>query len=221
MSSPTATSPRPLILLGGGGHALVVAEAAELAGFTLAGFLDDNPNSPLAPRGDRRPAAPWLGNLEDPAPLRPHLDAGAAWIVAVGDIRLRARLLLAMTRRGEAAAVVHPSAVVSPTARIGPGVYIGPRAVVHSRAIIAPHAIINSGAVVEHDCRIGENAHIAPGAILGGSVTVGPNALVGLGARVLPNLTIGQGGVVGAGAVVVRSVSPGSTVVGVPASPVG
>jgi len=211
-----------LILIGGGGHALVVAEAAQLAGYSLEGFLDDNPHGKLAPDGDRRPAAPWLGKLEDPAAIQQRLDAGARWIVAVGDLTIRARILLGMARRSAgAASVVHPEAFISPTATIGPGTYIGPGAVVHSRAVIGPHAIINSGAIVEHDCTIGENAHIGPGAVIGGSVTIGSNVLIGLGARVLPNLTIGQGGVVGAGGVVVRSVKPGAVVVGVPASSVG
>jgi sugar O-acyltransferase (sialic acid O-acetyltransferase NeuD family) len=211
-----------LILIGGGGHALVVAEAAELEGFALEVFLDDNPVGRIAPDADRRPAAPWLGKLEDLAAIRERLEGGSRWIIAVGDLHIRARLLLGMVRRvGSAATVIHPGAFVSPTAEVGIGAYIGPRAVVHTRARIGPHAIINSGAIVEHDCIVGENTHIAPGAVVGGSVVIGSNVLVGLGARVLPNLTIGQGGVVGAGGVVVRPVAPASVVVGVPASEVG
>lgn len=225
-TTPSATQPAAvdLVLIGGGGHALVVAEAAVLAGMTLAGFLDDNPHGRLAATTADSLRAPCLGRLEDLSLLRQHLERGGRWIIAVGDLGLRSRLLLGMAQRDRlnaaAATVIHPSAWVSPSATVGPGAYIGPRAVVHSRAAVGPHAIINSGAIVEHECRVGENAHIAPGAVLGGSVTVGAGCLIGMGARVLPNLTVGQGGVVGAGGVVVRSVPAGSTVVGVPASPI-
>ena len=196
-----------LILIGGGGHALVVAEAAALAGFTLVGFLDDDADAPLA-RGT--PTARRLGGLADAS-----LIGGGAWIMALGDIARRGRALNDLP--GQAATVVHPSAVVSASAQVGRGVYVGPGAVIHTRAVIEDHAIINSGAIVEHECRIGRNAHVAPGAVLGGRVRVGAGALVGIGSRVLPAVTIGMGCTIGGGAVVVEGVPDTMTVRGVPA----
>ncbi|MBX3358422.1 MAG: NeuD/PglB/VioB family sugar acetyltransferase [Phycisphaeraceae bacterium] len=203
-----------LILIGGGGHALVVAEAALRAGLTLAGFLDDSPASALS-QGE--PHAARLGAMD-----RFDLIGPRAWIIGVGDLSLRERLISAaglLPGLPPAAAVVHPDAVVSPTARLGAGVFVGPGAVVHTRAVVGDHAIINTGAIIEHECHVGANTHIAPGAILGGRVRVGPHSLIGMGCRVLPNLSIGQRGVVGAGSVVLHSVDEGSVVAGVPASP--
>lgn len=220
-------SNRGLIIVGGGGHATVVAEAAALSGRGLFGFFDDSPEpalihwaavlhsaTPEKGSGSLR----RLGRLEDFAAA---IAAGTEWVLGIGDLSLRRALIDGQRARGarsaEAAAVIHPAASCSPTAAVGLGVYLGPTAVVHPRAMVGAHAIINSGAIVEHDCSIGENAHIAPGAVLGGGVTVGEDALVGLGSRILPTLTVGRGAVVGAGAVVVQDVAPGEVVVGVPA----
>ncbi|MEC9373358.1 MAG: hypothetical protein VYC34_05910, partial [Planctomycetota bacterium] len=42
------SDPRSVVLVGGGGHAMVVAEAAIAAGRPLAGFIDDNAEADLA-----------------------------------------------------------------------------------------------------------------------------------------------------------------------------
>jgi len=203
-----------LILIGGGGHALVVAEAARLAGCHLAGFYDDNAQAPCAAK---------LG-LEHFGPLVDFYEASStnpAYIIALGDLRLRAAFLADLGERHATGAwsVIHPHASVAPSAVIGSGAFIGPRAVVHSFAVVHAHAVINTGAIVEHECIIGENAHIAPGAVLAGNVKVARQALVGIGSRVLPGIKVGIGSVVGAGAVVVQDVPEGDTVVGVPAAP--
>lgn len=280
-----------IVLLGGGGHALVVAEAAELAGMVVAGFLDDHAAAPLGAvllpepgsgqgeagsrvraAGEAGPVAA-LGLVPPPMHLgrielgelgltgvghRSGMGVGGgaggggggsvvavgggfhgtegaawcsgldrvgaqAWIVALGDLRVRRGILRAAALRprmqGRARTVIHPSAVVSPTATIGPGTYVGPRAIVHARARVGAHAILNSGCIVEHDCVLGENVHIAPGATLGGTVKVGADTLVGLNATVIPGTAIGAGCLIGAGSVVIRGVPDGQRVAGVPASP--
>lgn len=216
-----------MLIVGGGGHALVVAEAALGLGWSIAGFLDDG-SSPVLATGE--PAARHLGRLGDLAKhVRGEDGRGRAVILAMGDARVRRSVieaLGAMAARDATApplplpppaTIVHPTAVVSPTARLGRGVFVGPRAVVHTRAVVGDHAIINTGAIVEHECVVGENVHIAPGSILGGRARVEPDALVGIGARVMLSRVVGRGAVVGCGAVVIRDVAAGATVAGVPA----
>lgn len=202
---------RPLILLGGGGHALVVADAANCSGHVIMGFFDDDPGAALK----RRMKLDHLGRLDE-------FDAAgrleARLILAFGNLTLRARLLAAHNPPSEqSAAVVSKGAFVSPTATVDPGAFVGPGAVVHAFARVGAHAIINTGAIVEHECEIGENTHIAPGAVLGGDVRVGRDTLIGLGARVLPGVRIGSGCTIAAGAVVIRGVDDGEKVVGMPA----
>ena len=205
-SRPAPSPATGLVLIGAGGHALVVAEAAEMAGFHVLGAYDD----------DTAAAAFRIMRIKNLGPLQSEIAKSAPFILALGDLKLRRRILN-RPLPGSAARVLHPKAIAHTSARIGAGVYIGPAAVVHTFAEIGPHAIINSGAIVEHECTVGENSHIAPGAVLGGRVRIGPDTLIGLGARVLPNLTIGRGCTIGAGAVVVRDVPDRSTLKGVPA----
>jgi sugar O-acyltransferase (sialic acid O-acetyltransferase NeuD family) len=219
-----------LVIIGGGGHAAVVAEAAALRGAgapILAGYLDDAECPAIAEwAAAMRTQSPVTneftrnGGLQSLAGIGP----GRGWIIAVGGIELRRNLIaqLSVLQRdkliGSPSNVVHPRAFISPTAILGAGVFVGPGAIVHPRARVRDHAIINTAAVIEHDCEIGENTHVAPAAALGGGVQIGPDCLIGLGSRVLPTVKIGRGAVVGAGAVVVRDVAPGATVVGVPAA---
>lgn len=201
--------PNGLVIIGGGGHALVVGEAAALAAIAVAGVMDDRADPPAACRGDH--SMPWLG------PIR---AAERPWILGIGDVVAR-RVILGRFApvHQRAATVVHPRAIVSPSATLGRGVYVGPGAIIHSRARVGDHAIINSGAIVEHDCDIGPNSHIAPGTTLGGAARVGTDSLVGLGSAVLPGVWIGDRCVVGAGALVLTNIADGSIVVGMPAKP--
>ena len=198
-----------LVLFGGGGHAVVVAAAAPAAGVGPLGLYDDDPGCAAS----RAPGAvDHLGPLAAcPFPTTP-------WIVALGDLAARARVLARLANaRAAAAPVRHPTAIVSPTAFLGAGVFLAPAAIVHSRAQIGAHAIINTGAIVEHDCRVGENCHLAPRSTLGGDVRIGPNTLVGLGAVILPGVRVGAGCTIGAGAVVLADVPENTRVVGNPA----
>lgn len=211
--------PGTLVLIGGGGHAIVVAESARRAGWTIAGFLDDNPAINLALAGIN---APHLGPLE-PGTIRRAAALGR-FIIAVGDLAARAAILERIAPEVDPAnwaTIIDPSSVLSPSASIAGGVYIGARTVINGRTEVAPHAIINTGAIIEHDASIGAGAHIAPGAILGGAVTIGDEALVGLGAKVLPGMIIGPRAIIGAGAVVNREIEAGATASGVPARPLG
>ncbi len=241
-SGPGARGPAPavtgLTLIGGGGHAVVVAEAAVLAGSTLRGFLDDNPAAALAATLLNQPQLhtppPCLGTLE-----RLELVLGSPMIIAIGQVSFRRTILSALRKLPAAGAtplatasapgnaqaslnpllcpvtIAHPAASISPTATLGRGIYIGPLAVIHSRARIGDHAIINTGAIIEHDCAVGENAHIAPGAILGGGVTVGEDTLIGMGSRILPHVTVGRHATVAAGAIVLDHVPDNATAIGV------
>jgi UDP-perosamine 4-acetyltransferase len=213
--APSAPGGQKLLVIGGGGHARVVTEAARAQGWRVLGFFDDDSSAAIDTE------TPRLGDVAKAGGVEPDgfaLDGTPSCaIVAMGSLELRARLISEL--RGMFGSVIHPSAVISPSAQIGSGVFISASAVVQSRAKIDDHAIINTGAIIEHDCAIHTNAHIAPGAVLGGAVTVGRDTLVGLGARVKPGVRIGAGCTIGAGAVVVRNVADHATVIGVPAKP--
>ncbi|MBX3388118.1 MAG: acetyltransferase [Phycisphaeraceae bacterium] len=209
MQPPASES---IALIGGGGHALVVAEAAKRLGIAIGAVMDDRENAPAV----SKLGLPCRGGLREMPP------EGMKYFVCVGETALRARLVEALEKAGRKpfGAIVSPDAVVVSTARLGEGVFVGPRAVVNCFARIDSHAIVNTGAIIEHDCVVGSSAHVAPGSIVAGAAVIGERAFLGIGARVLPRVKIGAGSVVGAGAVVLRDIEPGARVAGVPARPI-
>lgn len=201
---------RRLALLGAGGHAKVVADAALLAGWESVAMFADGP--PAAAHDARWP------RLGDADALLARLAEFDGVLVAIGDCDAR----LAQHRRlrdagAPMATVVHPRATVSPHARLGGGSVLMAGAIVNVDAVLGEACIVNTGATVDHDCRLGDGVHIAPGAHLSGAVVVGERSWIGVGAAVRQGMRIGAGVTVGAGAVVVSTVTDDITVVGVPA----
>lgn len=185
-----------LVLVGAGGHARPVAEAAELSGYRIVAYAapDDSAWCP-APRIDDDAAWPdeaegcliGLGGIDGPSLAR------------------RSALARRHAARGPAPAVCHPAAQVSGQASMDDGAVALAGAIVNGGARVGAFAIINTGAIVEHDTMIEEGAHVAPGAIVLGGAHVGAGAMIGAGAVVLPGVAVPEGALVPA---LSRFVSP-------------
>jgi len=212
---------RSVVLMGGGGHAAVVADAARLSGWNVLGFVSDHgPDEHQRAQQDRAGLA-WLGTIDALADVLKNAPPDTDVFPAVGDSELRRAWMQRAASAGVAVAIiVHPTAVIAESASLEPGVFVAPQAVIGPRANVMASAIINTAAVVEHDCEIGACAHIAPGCILTGSVHVGDAAMVGARAVIIPERIIGAGAFIAAGAVVTQNVEPSARVAGCPAVPI-
>ncbi|MBQ8752366.1 MAG: acetyltransferase [Clostridia bacterium] len=196
---------RDVIVIGAGGHGIVVADAALCAGDRVLGFLDDHATAPVA-------GLPILGGVADYVRF-PH----AAFVVAIGNAAAR-RQVAERLDGVNWHTVIHPTAVISSReVAVGEGTVILAGAIVNPGAQIGHHCIINTAAVVEHDDRIGNFAHVSVGARLAGTVSVGDNTWVGIGAVISNNVSVCDNCTLGAGAVVVRDIDRPGTYVGVPA----
>ncbi len=199
---------RPVIVLGGGGHAKVVIATLRAMGRVVLGVFDDNPR--LAHRFVT--SVPVLGTLQDAARIR---DCYA--IAAIGNNRIRHEVTEHLDLPWTIA--VHPTAVIDPTVRIGPGSVVFAQAVIQPDATIGPHVIVNTRASIDHDCHIHRCVHVGPGATVTGDVVIGERSFIAAGSNVIPGITIGSDATVGAGATVVDHVHDGTVVVGCPARP--
>jgi sugar O-acyltransferase (sialic acid O-acetyltransferase NeuD family) len=203
------------VLIGAGGHARAVVQAARGGDIHLVACTDPRPERhggdvdgvPIVGADDRLPALREEG-----------IEGAVMGLGAIGDNTLRARLFDRIAELGFAMPpVVAADASVAASATLGDGCVVLTRAVVGPGSVLGRNVIINTGAIVEHDCTVLDHAHVATGAVLGGDVEVGELAHVGLGATVRQGIRLGERALAGAGAVVVADVPVGTTVVGVPA----
>lgn len=171
-----------LLLVGAGGHARPVAEAA-----------GDNGHEVIACAAMDRPDwldMPMFGD-DDLLP-----DSVSGFVMGLGGVDpagLRRRLELFRryaARSLTPVSLVHGRAFVAVDAVVADGVTVLAGALVNSGARIAEAVIVNTGAIVEHDVVVEAGANVAPGAILLGATRIGSCAMVGAGAVVLPGATV-------------------------------
>lgn len=204
---------KPVIIIGAGGHAKVLAEALRKQGVKILGALDICPTSK-----DRVAELPIIG---DDSAIRAY-SCDAVELVngvgSVGDTSRRADIFYKFKNMGYVfCSVIHPTAVVAENCILNEGVQIMAGAVINAGVTIDADTIINTGAIVDHECHIGRHAHISPGVVLSGGVQVDDCCHIGTGATVIQGINIGGHALVGAGAVVIRDVAAGAKVIGVPA----
>src|SRR5579864_8323053 len=113
-----------VVVYGAGGHGKVVADLLAVSGYTIMGFIDDDPalvgatiiGVPVSA------AADWLGW---------HPDAEVA--LGIGDNQARDHAALCIKQhRGSLLTVVHPAAIISRSAKIGDGTVIMPGVVLNA-----------------------------------------------------------------------------------------
>ena len=204
-----------LLVLGSGGHAKVVVDAALSAGWDVLGVLDRDPS--LAGKTvlgrpiiacDEHGAAALCGQYE------------AQIVVGIGENATRRRIFEMLRAAGAAVAtIVHARATVARSCTVGAGSVVFAGAVLNPDTRIGANAILNTSSSVDHDSCIGDHVHISPGVHLGGMVEVGEGTHIGIGAVIRNNIRIGSWCVVGAGSVVVKDLADRVLAFGVPATP--
>jgi sugar O-acyltransferase (sialic acid O-acetyltransferase NeuD family) len=196
-----------IVVVGAGGHAIVVADILLAAGERVAGFIDERREP-----GELVLGLPVLGPFEWCRGRKVHAALG------LGDNRKREESMERCQAFGATILrAIHPRAVVSASATLGEGVAVMALAVINPNARVGEGAIINTAAVVEHDCVVGSFAHVSPNAALAGGCHIGRYAQLGIGASMLPGKKVGESAVVGGGAVVISDIPDAAIAVGVPA----
>ena len=202
---------KPLVILGAGGHASVLAEILLEQGRQLIAVVSPEPikeNSPLY-------GIEQLVNDEDL--LTAYSSQDVELINGVGSIpgnNTRSKLFDFFSLKGYSfEKVISPKAILSNYLTLEEGVQIMAGSIIQTHAVIGKNSVINTGAIIEHDCIIGTNNHIAPGVTLSGGVGTGPDVHIGTGANIIQSIKIGEAAVVGAGTTVARDVPAGQVLI--------
>lgn len=195
---------KPIVMIGAGGHAAVLAELLLAEGRQLIAVVSPEPiktNSPLA--GLERLAS-------DDSLLASYSPEQVELVNGVGSIpgnSLRQKLFEYFSERGyNFSSVISSHAILSKYLKLEEGVQIMAGAIVQTSVSIGKNSIINTGAIVEHDCVIGPHNHIAPGVTLSGGVCTERNVHIGTGASVIQGIEIAEYAVIGAGTTIARDV---------------
>lgn len=207
----------PVLVIGAGGHATVLADALLNAGEAVLGFTDEN----TALHGRAAYGLRVLGS--DAQVLATCTPEGVRLVNGIGGVGvsgLRRKIQQQLEDQGwQFVGVRHESSVVSQRATVDATVQLLALCAVQIGATIGRGCIINTGAIVEHDCSLGEYVHVAPGAVVCGDVHIGDGSHIGAGAVLKQGIRLGPRTLVAAGAVVTRDFDGGEILIGVPARP--
>jgi len=199
-----------VLILGAGGHARVVVDAALSSGVEILGIID------FEYQGQKENilGINVLGGIDVLDKYNPKKISVA---IAIGDNREREKWYLKLKKQGiEVATIIHPTAISSKKIVVGEGVFINSGAIINAEVSIGDNCIINTGVIIEHECSIKSHSHLAPGVRMGGRGVVEQGSFVGIGSSIIQGITIGSGATIGAGSVIIRDVNPKTVVVGVP-----
>ena len=195
---------KPLVIIGAGGHASVLAETLLTEGRQIIAVVSPEIIMDSSPFAGINRLTTDESLLTTYSPEQVELVNGMG---ATPGNDLHFRLFNYFSEHGYYfVSVVSPNATVCKSAQLADGVQIMAGAIVQTNAIVGMNCIINSGAIIEHDCCIGAHNHIAPSATLSGGVITESQVHVGTGACVIQGIKIGNKSVIGAGCSVVRDV---------------
>lgn len=212
--------PQPLVILGGAGSGVIIAEAVRAAGdsgpYTLIGFLNDiaTPETTFADKPVLGPFATWHDCPADAVFV-------SAFPKAKETLARHQRLVALEIPDDRWATVIHPGAYVSKDVTLGPGSFVGAGAVVEPGMVGSRHVCIRGGSYVSHDVRLGEFVFVGPNATILGRCTIGEGSHIGANAVCREETCVGRYALVGIGAVVVADAPGFAVLAGNPARIIG
>ena len=192
-------------VLGTGGHAASVADAATSCGFSITSFFEvDNSDSSYES---------LLLELSQLSLNETEL------VLGLGTNHQRETLHVAILRalpQARFPAIIHSTAWASPSATIAEGAALLAHSVAGPDSTVGAGSVLNTGASLDHHGYLGAFASLGPGARTGGNVTIGPRTMIGLQAGILQGRTVGEDSVVGAQSLVLEDIPSLSVAVGSP-----
>jgi len=199
-------SNKPVILIGGGGHAAGLAEIIQQQSREILAVVAPELSQSLQSLGS------FMHYTSDDDVYKFSSDQ-VELVNAIGAMPyqvLRKAIFTRFKEQGyQFATVVADSAIVSPNTLLEEGVQVMQNAVICIGSTVRENTIINTSASIDHDCLIGANCHIAPGVTMSGQVNIEDGVHISTGANIINNITVGKNTIVGVGASVTADLQEG------------
>ena len=193
---------KPIIILGSGGHAKVIADALKLLGKQVLGFVTNSKESKKDIIG--------INILGDDSILDKYSSIDIDLANGIGSIpydSTRWDVAKKMRNKGfHFPTIIHPTAFVSSDISFDEGIQIMAGAIIQAGTTIGMDTIINTSVAIDHDCSIGKNCHLAPGTVCSGGVSIERGVHVGTGSIIIQNINIGKDTNIAAGSILHKDV---------------
>ena len=197
-----------LVIIGAGGHALSVADAALSSGWTAISFYSPDGKGPTPSVGQVLSSLESLEITKTAFALGvgPNHDREDAWEEVVKHFP-----------HAQLTSVIHATSWVSPLSIIRDGAVILAQASVGPGSAVGLGALLNTGASLDHDSSLESFGSLGPGARTGGHVHIGERTMVGMQAGIVQRVTVGSDSVIGAHSLVRQDVESNAVAWGSPA----
>ncbi|NUH83397.1 NeuD/PglB/VioB family sugar acetyltransferase [Bacillus firmus] len=203
---------KDIYIVGAGTYGEVMFELAELLGYTVKGFYDED-ESKLS---NKTMGVEIIGKF---SLLNDHEIKNKQFIVAIGNNTIRYNIMTRINQYGgKTPTLIHPKAVLSPSTEIGNGVYIHANANIWTKVKIGDFCIISPNVVIAHHSAIGKACLVSTLCGVGASINVEDKVFIGMGSTIVTGLSvIGENTIIGAGAVVLKNADKNCVYAGIPA----
>lgn len=201
-----------IYIVGAGTYGEAMCELAEILGYTVKGFYDEDESK----HSLRIMDYPVLGKFSS---LKNDEIFGNNYIVAIGNNAARYKIMMKINETGGITpTLIHPTATISPSAEIGKGVYIQANAYIWTKVKIEDFCIISPNVVIAHHSTVGKACLVSTLTGVGASIKIEDKVFIGMGCTIVTGMhVVGKNSIIGAGAVVLKDVDKNSVYAGVPA----
>ena len=202
---------KPLVMLGGGGHAAALTEILLLQGRDIVAVVAPQiTTSKELFKGIKHFKND--NNILD-FPIDEVELVNGIGAIPYSDLRTKIHIKY-KSKLYEFATVIASTANVSAYASIAQGAQILTNATICNGSEIGFGTIVNTSASIDHDCKIEAFCHIAPGVVISGHVHVKESVHIGTGAKIINDIQIGKNTIIGVGANILKTLPDSSIVYG-------
>lgn len=198
----------PVVLIGGGGHASVLADILLSQGREIVAIICPDDIS-------HRKVFSGITQLHHDSEIYQFDPASVKLVNGVGVLpnsQVKKKLNEYFLKFGyQFETVIANSATISYYAEVGIGAQILSGVIIQAGVNIGAHTIVNTGSIIEHDTMIGLYNHIAPSAVICGQVKTGNNVFIGANSTIIQNIKIDNDVVIAAGTVITKDLQAKQT----------